>query len=60
MHEFQCGHQECGSRLVASDKSFLMAQVAEHLKEEHNVQKATETLMTYLEATCVTTSSVKA
>jgi predicted small metal-binding protein len=32
-----------------------MQQVADHLKEAHNVDKATETLMSYLEATCVTT-----
>lgn len=55
MHEFQCGHQECSSQFTASDKNFLMAQVAEHLREAHNVDTATETLMTYLEATCVTT-----
>ncbi|MGH4012596.1 MAG: DUF1059 domain-containing protein [Pseudonocardiaceae bacterium] len=55
MHEFQCGHLECGSRFTASDKDYLMAQVAEHLKDAHNVDKATETLMKYLETTCVTT-----
>jgi predicted small metal-binding protein len=57
MHEFQCGHQECGSRLTASDKDHLRRQVAEHLRDAHGVNKATETLMTYLEATCVTTTS---
>ncbi|MGH4026771.1 MAG: DUF1059 domain-containing protein [Pseudonocardiaceae bacterium] len=55
MHEFQCGHQECSSQFTASDKNFLMAQVADHLREAHNVDTATETLMTYLEETCVTT-----
>lgn len=57
MHEFQCGHQECGSQFTASSKEYLMRQVAEHLKEAHNVDKATETLMSYLESTCVTTRS---
>lgn len=57
MHEFNCGHQECGSQFTASNKSYLMAQVAEHLRDVHNVDKATETLMSYLEATCVTTTS---
>lgn len=57
MHEFQCGHLECESRFTASDKDYLMRQVAEHLRDSHNVHKATETLMTYLEATCVTTTS---
>lgn len=57
MHEFQCGHLECGSRFTASDKDYLMQQVAEHLRDAHNVDKATETLLTYLETTCVTTTS---
>ncbi|MGH3908103.1 MAG: DUF1059 domain-containing protein [Pseudonocardiaceae bacterium] len=57
MHEFQCGHLECGSSFTASDKNYLMQQVADHLRDEHNVDKATETLLTYLETTCVTTTS---
>lgn len=57
MYEFQCGHQECGGRLTASDKNYLMSQVAQHLKDDHNVQQATETLLTYLETTCVTQHS---
>ncbi len=59
MHEFQCGHQECGSRLTASDRNYLKVQIAEHLRDTHNVQTPTETLMTYLEDTCVTTTSVR-
>lgn len=58
MHEFECGHQECGSRLTASDKNFLMHQVGEHLQSEHGAQP-TETLLSYLEATCVTESPSK-
>ncbi len=54
MHQFQCGHEECGSEYTAANKADLMAQVAEHLKESHNVDKATQTLMGYLESTCVT------
>jgi predicted small metal-binding protein len=54
MHEFQCGHQECSSQFTASDKNQLMTKVAEHLRESHNVDTATQTLMNYLEATCVT------
>ena len=57
MHEFQCGHLECGSRFTASDKNYLMSQVAEHLRDAHNVQQATATLLTYLETTCVTSTS---
>jgi predicted small metal-binding protein len=35
----------------------LMRQVADHLKDVHNVQTATQTLLGYLETTCVTTTS---
>lgn len=59
MHEFQCGHQECGSQFASSDKADLMRQVEEHLREAHNVEKATQTLLSYLESSCVTTRSVK-
>lgn len=55
MYQFQCGHQECLSQYTASDKKALMQQVEDHLKEAHGVHKATETLMSYLEVTCVTT-----
>jgi predicted small metal-binding protein len=55
MHEFTCGHQECSSQLQSSDKDYLMRQVAEHLKDAHNVQTATQTLLQYLEMACVTT-----
>ena len=37
-----------------------MRQVEEHLRDVHNVDKATETLMSYLEATCVTTRQIPA
>ena len=57
MHEFTCGHQECSSQFTSSNKDVLMSQVAEHLKEVHNVQTATQTLLGYLETTCVTTTS---
>lgn len=55
MLQFQCGHQECFSQYTSSNKDDLMRQVAEHLKDAHNVDKATEALMSYLESTCVTT-----
>ncbi|MBV8540072.1 MAG: DUF1059 domain-containing protein [Pseudonocardiales bacterium] len=54
MHQFQCGHEECGSQFTASTKDDLMRQVAQHLKDAHNIDSATETLMRYLESTCVT------
>jgi predicted small metal-binding protein len=31
-----------------------MRQIADHLKEVHNVQTETQTLLGYLETTCVT------
>ncbi|MBA2473899.1 MAG: hypothetical protein DLM61_03010 [Pseudonocardiales bacterium] len=55
MYEFNCGHQECGSQLASSDKDVLMRDVVAHLKESHNIQTATQTLVSYLEATCVRT-----
>jgi predicted small metal-binding protein len=54
MHQFQCGHEECGSQFTAANKDALMAQVAEHLKDTHAVDTPTQTLMGYLESTCVT------
>ena len=56
MHEFTCGHQECSSQFTSSDKDTLMRQVGDHLKEAHNVQTVTQTLLGYLETTCVTSS----
>ena len=56
MHEFTCGHQECSSQFSSSDKNYLMRQVADHLKDAHSVQTATQTLLGYLETTCVTTT----
>jgi predicted small metal-binding protein len=54
MHQFQCGHQECFSQFSSPSKDDLMRQVADHLREVHNVEKATQTLLRYLESTCVT------
>jgi hypothetical protein len=47
MHEFQCGHLECGSNFTASDMNHLESMI---------VGTPTETLMSYLKATCVTTT----
>jgi predicted small metal-binding protein len=54
MHQFQCGHEECFSQFSSPSKDELMRQVADHLREVHNVEKATQTLLRYLESTCVT------
>lgn len=54
MLEFTCGHQECGSWLTASDREALMRQVGEHLQAAHGVDKVNESLLRYLEVTCVT------
>jgi predicted small metal-binding protein len=56
MYEFTCAHQECNSQMSSSTKDALMRQVADHLKESHAVHTATQTLMGYLEATCVTST----
>ena len=36
-----------------------MRQVAEHLRDVHSVDRITDTLMSYLESTCVTVRPVK-
>ncbi|MGH3849274.1 MAG: DUF1059 domain-containing protein [Pseudonocardiaceae bacterium] len=54
MLQFTCGHEECGSQLTASSKDVLVSQVIEHVKKEHDVHTATQTLQSYLVATCVT------
>lgn len=54
MQEFRCGHQECGSRLTATSNDELKRLMAQHLKEVHDVDRPTQTLMNYLETTCVT------
>jgi len=56
MHEFTCAHQECSSQFTSHDKNTLMQQVADHLKDAHNVQTATQTLLGYLEAVSVTST----
>jgi predicted small metal-binding protein len=53
MHEFQCAHEECRSEFTESDRDDLMRRIADHLREAHNVDRATGTLMSYLEATSV-------
>lgn len=47
-------HEERLSEFTEADRDDLMRGVAEHLKEAHNIDKTTETLMSYLEVTSVT------
>lgn len=54
MYQFRCGHEECGSQFAAVEKSDLMIQVAQHLKDAHGIEGVTKTLLSYLESTCVT------
>ncbi|HET9254253.1 MAG TPA: DUF1059 domain-containing protein [Pseudonocardiaceae bacterium] len=54
MHEFQCAHQECGSEFTESGRDGLMRRVAEHLRDAHGIDRPSGTLMSYLEAACVT------
>jgi len=56
MHEFMCGHEECGSQFASHDKATLMKKVADHVRDEHAVQTATQTILGYLETHCVTTT----
>lgn len=59
MYQFECGHEQCGSQFIAPTTNDLMRQVAQHLKDAHSVDKVTDTLMSYLESTCVTVRHVK-
>jgi predicted small metal-binding protein len=54
MYRFQCGHEQCGSQIIAPTRDDLMLLIGQHLKEVHSVDKVTNTLMSYLESTCVT------
>ena len=54
VYRFKCGHEQCGSQIVASTRDDLRLLIAQHLKEAHSVDKVTDTLMSYLESTCVT------
>jgi predicted small metal-binding protein len=54
VYRFQCGHEDCGSQLTASTKDEIMLLIAQHLKDAHSVNNVTNTLMSYLESTCVT------
>lgn len=54
VYQFQCGHEECGSELTAASRDKLLLLIAQHLREAHSVDKVTNTLLGYLESTCVT------
>ena len=56
MYEFMCAHQECSSQLTSRKKEVLLGQIEDHLMDHHNVQEATQTLLSYLEATCMISS----
>lgn len=53
MYEFTCGHLECNAVLRSTDPKHLETEMAQHLKEAHNVPKATQTIVQYLKETCV-------
>ena len=54
VYRFQCGHEQCGSQIIAPTRDDLRLLIAQHLKEAHSVDKVTNTLLIYLEPTCVT------
>ena len=53
VYRFQCGHEQCGSEVFAPTMSDLEGLIAQHLKEVHSVNPVTDTLMSYIESTCV-------
>jgi predicted small metal-binding protein len=54
VYRFQCGHEQCGSQVDASTMDELRLLIAQHLNESHSVHKVSDTLINYLESTCVT------
>jgi predicted small metal-binding protein len=54
VYRFQCGHEQCRGQVFAPTKDDLEVLIAQHLKEVHSVNKVTDTLMSYIESTCVT------
>ena len=54
VYRFQCGHEQCTTQVHASTMDGLRLLIAQHLKETHSVPKVTDTLINYLESTCVT------
>jgi predicted small metal-binding protein len=54
VYRFQCGHEQCSSQITAPTRDDLRLLIAQHLKEAHSVDKVTNTLLIYLESTCVT------
>jgi hypothetical protein len=54
MEEFACAHSECGGQFTSHDRSTLRKMIGDHLRDVHNVQVPTQTLVGYLEATAVT------
>ncbi|MGH8934624.1 MAG: DUF1059 domain-containing protein [Egibacteraceae bacterium] len=53
MKEFRCVSPECKSEFTATDKEELKRKMAQHLKDAHNVQTPTQTIVNYLETTAV-------
>ncbi len=54
MYRFQCGHEQCRSQVFAPTKDDLTILIEQHLREVHSVNNVTDTLMSYIESTCVT------
>lgn len=53
MQEFRCASPECKSQFTAPTKEELTRKMAEHLKDAHNVQTPTQTIVNYLVETSV-------
>lgn len=60
MYEFRCGHQHRGGRLSAPSSDELKDLIAQHLKQVHDVDRPTQTLLEYLQTTCVTSPPERA
>lgn len=56
MKEFQCDSPECSSHFTAGDTEEMRREIAKHLKNAHDIETPTQTIMSYLETTSVTES----
>ena len=58
--EFQCDSPECSSHFTAGDSEEMRREIAKHLKDAHDIDTPTQTIMNYLETTSVTETSGRA
>ncbi|MCW2631287.1 MAG: hypothetical protein JWR88_249 [Pseudonocardia sp.] len=58
--EFQCDSPECSSHFTAADTEEMRREIAKHLRDVHDIDTPTQTIMNYLETTSVKETSGRA